>query len=281
MTTELAQAVQSAAPTTKPKNLQEYVELKKYEIQAALPPGQSVDRFLRICFRCLGDNPKLLQVANNNPRSFITAVIEVAASGLDPSISNEVSLVPFGSKIVKMDGYKGLMKLAEEAAQQLGKPLKVLTADAIFEHDRYSVRRGSNTEVIHDPPPFGQSRGDIIGFVSVAVDLHGRINFVEMTRGDMENHYQRYYGAKDKKGSAFALIKGEIRNFERYGCKTVLRLNIHRNLPMTAKLSRAIDYDIKVEQGIDPSPENETPMIDTELTDEEKNEILEAEHNGN
>jgi recombination protein RecT len=198
--------------------------------------GMNVNRFVRILITEVGTNPNLLRIAVDNPASLIGACMEMAQLGLDPSVPNEVFLIPYGPEAQCQTGYKGLQKLAVEAAHDAGCPLNVIRADVIFDGDMYDREMGDAPFVRLRPPPFGQDRGKPVGYVAYAKDVAGKINFREMTVKEVQDHKARF--SKAKRGPFT-----DPRNFDAYGLKTVLRQLCWRDLPMGPKLTRALALD--------------------------------------
>jgi recombination protein RecT len=244
------------------KSTNAVIERYKPEFQKALANAMDVDRFMRILCTVVRQDENVSRIALNNPASLIGACMEIAQSGLDPSIPNEVSLIGYGniergSKTEEINcqfGYKGLAKLAMEAARDAGTPLLVLRQDTICENDTYERQGGDTPAVFHRYPPFGTPRGNVIGFVAVSKDANGQINFVEMTKEQVEEHKARFSRAKF---GPFA----DPKNFNAYGLKTVLRLLVMRHLAMGPKLSRALAADIKGETGEDASWQVEKTVV--------------------
>lgn len=230
----------------KAKSPNEIIEGYKKQLEKALPRVMDADRFVRILATTVRSSDKLTQIAMNNPVSLLSACMEVAQSGLDPSVPNEIFLVPYGNEIACQYGYKGLAKLAIESAQELQVPLTNLRQEVICENDIYEREGGDNPQAILRYPPFGTDRGKVLGYLACSCDVHGRKNFVEMTVKEVQEHKERFCKAKS---GPFA----DARNFDAYGLKTALRRLISRYLSMGPKLSRAIVSDIKAETQEEPT----------------------------
>jgi recombination protein RecT len=235
--TQANQAATGNAPVAaKTFTINAMIEKMRPEFAKALAATIDTDRFCRILITEVRQSKALTQIMLNNPQSLIGACMEMAQLGLDPSVPNEAFLVPYGQEAACIIGYKGLMKLAIESAQSTGAKLSQLSTNVICENDIYEREMGTDSSVKHQPPKFGSDRGKVIGYVAIAKDLNGRINFVEMTVKEVQEHKARYSKAKYGPFS-------ETHNFDAYGLKTVLRRLINRYLPMGAKLARAIDLE--------------------------------------
>ena len=267
---QVAKAGTASAPTAMVKSTNAVIERYRPEFEKALARSMDVDRFMRILCTSVRQDENVSRIALRNTASLLGACMEIAQSGLDPSIPNEVFLIGYGDiergskseEIVAQFGYKGLAKLALEASRDAGSPLVVLRQDTICANDTYERQGGDTPAVFHRYPPFGTPRGEIIGFVATAKDSAGQIHFVEMTRAEVEEHKARF--SRSKRGP-FA----DPKNFAAYGMKTVLRLLIMRYLPMGAKLARALATDIEGETGekvtwqVERTPVKELPAATT------------------
>lgn len=251
-------AAVSGQAVAKPRTLRDWVLKSQPQFEKALGQVMSSDRFCRILMTQVQTNKSLAKAANANPTAFIGAAMEMAQLGLDPAIPNEAFFVPYKDRTTCQPGYKGLMKLAVNAANQSGDPFEIFSAEPIHENDVYERELGSNRVVRHTPPKFGSERGQVIGFVAIAKTRGGLLNFVDMTANDVQAHYERFCKSKANPNSPWS----DKRNFPRYGCKTVVRLLCNRHLTMDAKLSKALELDddqaeapdvtVETEQAVEP-----------------------------
>lgn len=241
------------------------LEKLKPELGKALGRSMDVDRFIRVCITQIRGNEKLMGIVFNNPTSIIGAVMQIAQVGLDPAIPNEAWLIPYGNVAQAQYGYKGLAKLALDSARDAGNPLQVLRADIICENDRYERTLGDHPSVLLQPPAFGSPRGKVLGYVAIARDSSGLVNFFEMTVDDVKEHQRKFSKAINNPKSPF--YNGQ--NFDSYGLKTVLRQLISKHLPMGQKLARVIVHEQKLDLGetepevIDVSPTTAEPTAES------------------
>lgn len=244
------------APAQEKRTINTLIESYRGEFEKVLGKSADVQRFMRICITEVRKNELLKKIAINNPSSILTAIMQMAQLGLDPALPNECFLVPYGPNAQCQLGYKGLMKLALEAAREQGAPIKVLKADIIHENDQYERESGSSPKVVLRPPPFGVDRGDVLGYVAVSKDANGMVNYVEMTKEEVRAHKARYSKAKS---GPFA---GE-ENLDAYGLKTVVRRLVSRHLATSAKLGKALELDY-----VDSTPQSEEGLtVEIEPTD--------------
>lgn len=261
--TQANQAATGNAPVAaKTHTINSLVERMKPEFSKALANTIDPDRFCRIVITEVRQSKQLTSIMLNNPNSIIGACMEMAQLGLDPSVPNEAFLVPFGQEAICLIGYKGLLKLAIESAQSSGARLSQLSTNVICQNDIYEREMGTEAKVVHRPPPFGTDRGPVIGYVAIAKDVNGRMNFVEMTVKEVQDHKTRYSKAKYGPFS-------EPHNFDAYGLKTVLRRLINRYLPMGAKLAKAIDLENDSPK-LSVIDQQQLPDIEATTTENEK-----------
>ena len=200
-----------------------------------------VKRFYTGAMVSLIKNSELATAAAKAPGSFVTACLTAAEEGLNFMSPNECHLVPFGGKVVFMRGYKGIRKIAEDADPQLA-----LDAFEIREHDTYTRTRGTNGRIELVSPPFGQPRGEVIGFAAVGTTSRG-VKFDEMSAEEVEEHARRYI--KSFKGP-FSGIKKDGRkaeNFVPYGLKTVLIRLCFRQLTLSPRAGAKIKQEYEMQ----------------------------------
>lgn len=238
----LAAAQRSEAPTQEVQkfsiNNMLMQSVKQFEM-ALKGSGEDANRFARICLSVVKNNDNLTKIAISNPTSIIAACMDIASFGVDPSIPNEVFLIPYGSEAKAQLGYKGLAKLARRAAKIGGDPLRTLRCDAIYENDVYERESGYEITLIHKPPKFGAERGKVIGYYALYETAGGARGYIEMTVEQVREHQRKF--CKSLNNSKSPYYNGQ--NFDAYGLKTVLRRLISKELEMTNKLASAITSD--------------------------------------
>ena len=75
-------STQAVAKSKKPSSIQDYIEVMKPAIQAALPSVMTPERFSRITLSALSADPKLKECT---PQSFLGAMMTAAQLGEYPS----------------------------------------------------------------------------------------------------------------------------------------------------------------------------------------------------
>lgn len=270
--------------TTAKSTLATIFEKSAGEFKKALAgTEQDANRFARICLSLIRSNEKLLDAAKRDPYGVLSACMEMAALGLDPAIPNEASLVPFAGQVKMITGYKGVLKNALNAASEMGRPFKSFVVDVVYDSDTFIFSRVP-FELIHKRDPFKQ-KGALIGFYGYARDINGMEWAEIMSLEEVLAHQKQFCKSLNRNDSAFSNGK----NIEIYGIKTVLMRFIRRQLPMSAKLAASIvsmESEDNFTQPLKPTDilglafeqnENINDSKPMELSDAEKQEILEAE----
>lgn len=116
-----------------------------------------------------------------NPQSFVSAIANVASSGLtlDPSLKLAY-LVPMDGKISFWPSWMG----KKEKAIQTGLTLN-LYAELVYKNDLFEYYAGTNRNIIHKPNVFSD-RGEIIGGYAVAIMTNGEKEFAVMNFSELE-----------------------------------------------------------------------------------------------
>lgn len=208
-----------------------------------LPDSISPKRFALIAYSHVRKNKDLMKC---EPMNVIAEVSKAAELGLDFSIPNEVSLVPFNdyksrtTRCIAIPGYKGYAKLALFSPH-----VKSLSYNVVHEGDVFEVELGSDPKVIHKPK-FPAS-GAVVSFYALGVSkTGGMFGPVVMSVEEIENHAKRYIKAGF---GPFGTVKTEGRgaeHFKPYGLKTVLLQLCKRHLPLSAKGMQILENDLSV-----------------------------------
>lgn len=235
---------------------------------SALLGGSGIrpEKFKLMAIQQLVKKPEIQRAAGENPGSFISAVMTCAEQGLDFSKPNEAHLVPIpgnserGAKgtVELFRGYKGIAKMAKRNPK-----VADIDVQVVRKNDKYLRRLGSTRQLIHEPPAFGQDRGEVIGFYALAHMKGAAPIWDEMSAEEVEKHAKRFI--KANKGP-FAGVKNHGRkdeNFEAYGLKTVLIRLCYRKLDLSSELGESMQQEFEAEE-VAASPSD---VIDAEVVD--------------
>lgn len=216
-------SVISAKPAQKPIDLvrtQLNLPAMREQLQMALPPHVTVDKFLRVAITALQQSPSLLSMDRN---SLFASVVSAAQLGLLPdSQLGEAYFVPFKGKVTLVPGYRGLLKLARQG------DIGFVEAEIICEHDR-------TTYVLGDDSHFEslvnwKDRGPIVAVYAIAKYRDGSIaSRVVMTKDQVDAIRARSQAAN---GPAWT------DNYEEMAKKTALR-RLSKLLPLSTTAASA------------------------------------------
>jgi recombination protein RecT len=153
-----------------------------------LPRHINADQWVRLTTGLLRRNDKLARVAASNPPSLLAALLDCARLGLEPG--DTYHLVPFGSEIVGIPDYTGLIELIYRAGMVRSVKCEIvaradLAPDAsdrsILGHRRPRFEwNPSEMDRPHHRPDWFADRTDMVGAYAYAVMLDGSPSQVVM-----------------------------------------------------------------------------------------------------
>lgn len=226
--------------------LRAQMEKQKPEFDLVLPPGVTVDRFVRTIMTAVQADPDLMEA---DRKSLLQAAMQAAQDGLLPD-KREGAFVIYNTK-VKADGkeiwikmvqwmpmIRGIIKKAREGGE-----IGALSARVVYEHDEFEYVLG-DAERIEHKPTMG-SRGKLIACYAIAKMKDGEFEREVMTAEDVTAVRS---ASRSKTGPWSGPFESEMWR------KTVIRRLLKR-LPMTPILEQIINrdeshYDFKDQRGI-------------------------------
>lgn len=204
------------------QSIAQFIHALQPEIERALPRHMDADRMARLLLTAIRQTPKLAQT---DPQSFAGAVLTASALGLEPNLSGEAYLIPYGKECQLVLGYQGLVKLFWQH------PLAAhIDAQAVYENDEFDYAYGLEPFLRHKPAT--RDRGDVIAYYAVAALKTGAKTFVVMSPEEVKALRQGKVGPSGK-------IADPQRWMER---KTVLR-QLFKTLPRSTDLNHALASD--------------------------------------
>lgn len=140
--------------------------------QAAMHPHISFQRECVFAKHIINNSDYLTDIALTNPRSFETAFLQLASSGLTLDPSQKLAyLVPRNNRVILDVSYLGLIKMATDEGL-----CQDIVAELVFEKDSVFKPQGRRNSPIHEFDPFA-SKGDLILTVTDKGTLGARGNF--------------------------------------------------------------------------------------------------------
>jgi recombination protein RecT len=220
-----------------------WLKAQEPELAKALPKGTTPERFARIALTAVLRNPRL---AESSKESFVLAIMEAAALGLEPdSVSGLAYLTgPYHNKrtgkkdCVLIIGYRGLIQLAFRHPR-----VSQIDAQPVYDKDVFQIALGIQPKLVHIPmlnEPGG--RGELIGAYAWARISGGGRPFVYMPRAEIEEHRAR---SRSKDDGPW------ITDFVAMCVKTPVRA-LCKRIPLSPQLQHALS--------VDADPENESPL---------------------
>jgi recombination protein RecT len=215
------------------------------EIQKALPPHVTVDRFVRITLTAIQGSPDLL---NQDRQSLYGACMKCAQAGLIPD-GREAALVPFKGKVQFMPMVEGLMKQVRNSGE-----IANISVQIVKENDEFDYELGDNERIVHKPALKG--RGEIIGAYSIVTLKNG-----EKSREWMDIEELLAIRDRGAKNGPWVTDPGEMCR------KTVFRRH-YKRLPKSTDLDDLIREDDEITGVVQqPAPVSEPKEAVGEVKD--------------
>lgn len=176
------------------------VERYRDDFAQVLPTHIKADHWVRVATGLFRRNPKLAQIAQQNPGSVLSALLDCARLGLEPG--DTYHLVPFGREVVGIADYTGLIELVYRAGA-----VNTVKVEVVRERDLDPDETGrprfewvpSEMERPHHKPDWFTDRGELIGAYAFAEMRDGSVSqVVFMNRAEIEQVKAVSKTAKDK-----------------------------------------------------------------------------------
>ncbi len=238
-------------------SLQGLIRAMEPEIKKALPSVITPERFTRMVFTALSNNPKLKECT---PTSFLGAMMQAAQLGLEPNTPiGQAYLVPYRNK-GKLEcqfqlGYKGGIDLAYRSGE-----IKDIQAHEVYENDTFEYEFGLEPKLKHIPAT--HDRGNVIMYYAVFHMVNGGYGFEVMSREDIINHAQKTSQSFNIPYSPWS------KYFDEMAKKTVIKKML-KYAPIKTDFVRALAADETIKSDIS---ENMADLPDETVTIDAENE---------
>ena len=228
MTTELHEQEKELAPwlkaiTTAKRKFNEINEINHFV---------DYDKEAMFAMQSIRKNDYLMKIANNNPESLRSAVINIAAIGLSLNPAEKLAyLVPRNGDACLDISYIGLIKLATDTGC-----IKWARAELVHENDELIYKGATEKPEFSTPNPF--NRGPVIGVYCVAKTHDG-----DYMAGIMS--VEELYEIRDKSEAYKRSKKGPWADFEGEMMKKTIIKRESKTWPKSkesARLDDAIQY---------------------------------------
>lgn len=183
-------AKQEAKPTMK-----DWIARSEKAIAKALPSTITAERFTRMATTAVTLNPEL---GDCTPSSFIGAMLQAAALGLEPNTPlGQAYLIPY-KRNVKTEhgwmkipeaqfqlGYRGMIELAHRSGE-----FKSIEAHVVYENDEFEYELGLEPKLKHKPAM--KNRGAVTWVYAIYKLQSGGYGFEVMSVEDINAHRDKY-----------------------------------------------------------------------------------------
>lgn len=249
---------QEVTAKRKPQTMKDYVSIMEPEIKKALPSMIKPERFTRMIYSTLSNNPELQKVT---PASFLAAMMSAAQAGVEPNtVTGEAWILPYrdhGTMKAQFQlGAKGQARLAQRDGTV------VLPPQTVYENDEFHYQLGTDPKLEHVPAL--KDRGKAIGYYAVWKNAkYESEGFYFMSKEDIEKHAKKYSKSYDSAYSPWTT------SFDAMAEKTVVKRAL-KYAPMSVETAAlmASDETIKSDISADMSViQDETDYIDAEVTE--------------
>jgi len=147
----------------------------KSNLEQALPPNVSIDRFIRTALTGIQQNPAVCEA---DRQSLYLAIQRCAGDGLLPD-GREAALAIYGGKVNYMPMVLGIIKRLATAGI-------TIDAQVVKEHDDFEQEFGDDARIVHKAPRLGQPRGPLIGAYAIAKLPNGMVMREVMDKDQIE-----------------------------------------------------------------------------------------------
>jgi len=164
------------------------VEQYRGDFATVLPSHIKPETWVRLAQGILRRDQNLQRIATRNPGSFMAALLECARLGHEPG-TPAFYLVPFGSEIQGIEGYRGKVDRIYRAGA-----VSSIVAEVVYEQDEYSYTPGPGRVPDHKPADV-DNPGALVRVYAYAQMKDGSISrVIRMRKGEVERHMRESKG---------------------------------------------------------------------------------------
>ena len=220
------------------ENLRGFLRSNQTDIVEVMSSFFSPQDVIRMSVLAVSKAPKLLSCTRE---SFQAAIMEVGSLGLDfGGVTGEAHLIPFGSKVQLVIGYRGFIKLARRSGK-----LGAIEAKTVNANDEFDYELGTSPRIVFRPSIYGD-RGAMICAYAVANVIGAGIQAEIMRTDEIEAIRERSPAGKSGPW---------VTDFGMMARKTVLR-RLSKLLPQSTEMERAAQID----EAFDAGPPQRPPI---------------------
>jgi len=235
-------------------NVQQALAKNMTALKSVLPAHIPAEKMARLAMTQLRLNPALTRC---KIESFIGAVLQSSALGLEIDSRQLAYLIPYGDEVNFQPGYRGLMQLFYNSSLA-----KSIIAEEVRENDTFEFDLTSGTKPIHKYD-LRQERGEVIAYYCIAELTTGAFTFKVMTKKEVDKHKAKFSKAGGK--------SPWVSNYDSMALKTVI-IKTLKFMPKSTELERlesAMYADNKVIKGYTYDEQTKQLDINAEFIPEE------------
>ena len=199
-------------------------------IQSCLPKHMTPERMCRIAVQTISKSEKLQKCS---PQSLVAAIVEASSLGLEIDVRGQAYLVPYGTTVTLIPGYKGLMDLAYRSGRVAN-----IYAETVCENDEFVYELGLAPKLTHKPNL--DERGKLRAVYAVARLKDADPVFVVLGKKDVE----KVRKASKTSGS------GPWQSWEEEMWKKTAIRRLCKYLPLSPEMQRAVAIDEAADAGV-------------------------------
>lgn len=181
----------AAAEQSKDLKLINWLRAQQDDLAMAAASHLKPATIIRVAQGALRKNDKLMAAAIANPQSLIHCLLDAARLGHEAG-TDQYWLIPFGSEVTGIEGYKGVIERMYRAGG-----VSTVHAEVVRQRDAYRSM-GSRTPPVHEYDEFDdpEDRGPLRGVYAYAVMADGGCSQVmRMGRAEVMKHKAMSRGA--------------------------------------------------------------------------------------
>lgn len=201
------------------------IERYRADFALVLPTHVKPDQWVRLCQGIMRRNQSLARVAQANPGSFLSALLDCARLGLEPG--DTYHLVPYGNEIVGIPDWTGLVELIYRAGA-----VSSVKAEIVYERDVFHWEPGTMERPQHQADWFGD-RGELVGVYAYAVMKDGSTSRVVVMSKKEIDKVKAVSKTSSSKSSPW------VQWYDRMALKTAVR-QLQKWLPTSAEYREQI-----------------------------------------
>lgn len=165
----------SQALATQTTGAEAVIEQYRGSFEMVLPSHIKADSWIRLSQGALRRNPTLKTVAQKNPGSFLSALLDCARLGLEPG--DTYHLVPFGNEVQGIVDWTGEVELIYRAGAVAAVKAEIVYKNDVFKWNPRTMTAPEHTAPLDpqtgEPDWFTADRGDMVGVYAYADMING------------------------------------------------------------------------------------------------------------